>query len=111
MSVRKGRDFKMSKLGTMDGLAKNQTAGDFLDEFTERTVADARHQPQLTEARASGSSATFVRAGVDPVLLESRLEHHSDNQLNAAAGIMNGVISGIAFWILAIILYNLFRFI
>ena len=64
-------------------------------------------------------STNSIRAGMESAILESRLVARSardqkvgddsGNPFDAAIGIRNGLIGGMAFWTLAYLLFMLFR--
>ncbi len=51
-----------------------------------------------------------IRAGMTPAMFNSPREDYSRSQFSAAIGMRNGLIGGIAFWILAFLVYSVFRF-
>ena len=67
--------------------------------------------------KMSESSKSTIHAGAESAVLEpclaadslggQEIEGHSSNELDAAIGIGTGLIGGIAFWILAYLLFGL----
>ena len=100
----------MSKPEPIDAISQGGFVGDISADPAGCAVVDATHQPRVRRMRIAGSNPTVIRAGVDPAVLKSRFEDYSNTRLDAAIGIKNGLIGGIAFWVLAYLLYSLFRF-
>ena len=100
----------MSKPEPIDAISQGRFVGDISADPAGCAVADATHQPRVRRMRIAEPSPNAIPVGVDPAVLKSRFEDYSSSRLDAAIGIKNGLIGGMALWIFAYLLYSLFRF-
>ncbi len=86
-------------------------------ELAVCAVADATYQPRGSERNVAGSDTGTMHGGSNSAALKSPIivgslrdhgvEDHAAGPLDAAAGMKNGLLYGLAFWVLAYLLFSL----
>ena len=97
----------MSNLGVVEPLARRRVPASTSANLARSGVADVARDSRATKTGTGELGTAAVRAEAGPDFVVARHANRLEGRFDAAIGIKNALVGGVAFWAVALLLYSL----